>query len=309
MPSPLGRQYSVVARGNAGLSWDDEGLALGCLPLVTSEFGLGGKWRYVVRPAAEVAKALRLAYGSEPDAVIERYHRGLQRVFDLFESGESGRAGVQAVLLGLPKISPEGMAKLAQAEDLLKGGEAWRDEPRVPAGQTGGGDWTSDGGTGSLEAVPEPVKFQGVSPSDRAAFVRSHLADAIEGGKALGVPAENVLGLSALESTWGLGKFAKGKNRNFFSMHYPAPFQSGYVVSDGGTKVSTFASYGDSMRSFIKVYGALVRGKSDPEAFARALQDSGNFGINPDGTKVSTFVHGAANTIRGMRTRIAGQRT
>jgi hypothetical protein len=271
-----------------------------------------------VRPAAEISRALRLAYASQPDQIIELYRSGLERVVKLLEAGEDGRAGVQAVLLGLPEISPEDMAKLAAAEDLQKGGSSWQGQPRVPAGQTGGGEWTSDGGgSGGAHAeapatranpLLEEAVFQGVNPAERAAFVQSNLADAVQGAKALGVPPENILGLSALESTWGQGKFAANKNNNFFNMHYPAPFQSGYKLSDKKTKISTFSSYAASMQSFIKVNGSVVRGKSDPEDFARALQDSGKFGIYPDGTKVPTFIHSTARTIVGIRKLIAGSK-
>jgi hypothetical protein len=50
----------------------------------------------------------------------------------------------------------------------------------------------------------------------------------------------------------------------------------------------------------------LIQGKSDPEAFAAALQNSGKFGINPDtGAKVPTYVPKVAATIRGLRAIVA----
>ena len=38
----------------------------------------------------------------------------------------------------------------------------------------------------------------------------------------LGIPVENILGLSALESTWGEHRFAAQGN-NYFGIHYPRP--------------------------------------------------------------------------------------
>jgi hypothetical protein len=74
----------------------------------------------------------------------------------------------------------------------------------------------------------------------------------------------------------------------------------------GGTKVAIFASYADSLKSFVNISGSLVRGKSDPEAFAAALQNSGKFGINTDtGAKMPAYVGGVAGTIRGLRPIVA----
>ncbi len=131
----------------------------------------------------------------------------------------------------------------------------------------------------------------------------------------LGVPVENILGLSALESGWGNGDFTAAHDdrpagNNYFSLHYPAPFATGYVKAKGSnSKVATFASYADSLRSFIAESGSTVRGISDPEAFARALQDSGKYGIDIDtGGKVRTYVSSTAATIRGLRPFVARRR-
>lgn len=63
------------------------------------------------------------------------------------------------------------------------------------------------------------------------------------------------------------------------------------------------------MKSFITLSGSLVRGKSDPEAFAAALQSSGKFGIDVDtGAKVPDYVSGVAGTIRGLRAIVSRRR-
>jgi hypothetical protein len=56
---------------------------------------------------------------------------------------------MEALMLQLPRIGDDGMAKLAEVSALAKGGDAWEDEPRVPAGQSGGGQWTTGGSGGS----------------------------------------------------------------------------------------------------------------------------------------------------------------
>jgi hypothetical protein len=67
-------------------------------------------------------------------------------------------------LLGFPEIAPEGMAKLVHAADLRKDNPDWEDEPRVPAGNPDGGQWTTDGdgigddGTGSADGGDDSGK-------------------------------------------------------------------------------------------------------------------------------------------------------
>ncbi|MGC2523154.1 MAG: hypothetical protein WA417_11045, partial [Stellaceae bacterium] len=63
------------------------------------------------------------------------------------------------------------------------------------------------------------------------------------------------------------------------------------------------------LKSFVAISGSLIRGKSDPVAFATALQNSGKFGIDPDtGAKVPSYVPDVAGTIRGLRAIVARSR-
>ena len=308
MTAPFARQDKIATSPSVGLVFDDQGLMLGPEVVAWCEDGRGGQRRYRIKPAAEIAWTLRLAYGEAPDDVIVRCARSLQRVVDLLKDGDEARAGVQAVLALLPAISLEGLAKLAASQDLRRASDAYLTEDRISADEAGAGEWTSDGG-GAVEPDLQPAEFKGATPARRRPFVQLHLADALAGAKLLHVPVENILGLSALESSWGLGKFATVKRNNFFNMHFPAPFSNGWVSSDGGTRVATFATYADSLKSFIKVSGALVAGKTDPADFARVLQDAGLFGINPDGSKVATFVRSTARTMIGIRALVRGNQT
>src|SRR5271169_986055 len=47
-----------------------------------------------------------------------------------------------------------------------------------------------------------------------------------------------------------------------------------FKPKEGPAKVATFASYADSLKSFVALSASLVQGKSDPEAFAAELQNS-----------------------------------
>ncbi|MGA8549411.1 MAG: glucosaminidase domain-containing protein [Stellaceae bacterium] len=143
----------------------------------------------------------------------------------------------------------------------------------------GGGGWTNDGGAsgGDVNIRPAAAPMNPVQ-ARKERFGDAHLADAQKAADKLGIPVENILGLSALESNWGISRFASQGN-NFFGIHYPAPYATGYLQAKrGSNKVATFASYADSLKSFIALSGSLIEDKSDPEAFAAALQNSGKFG-------------------------------
>ena len=144
------------------------------MPLAWAHDGEGAlKWR--VRSRNEVANILGTAYGPQPSAVIDRCHRGLRRIAAQFETGDVALAGIEALMLRLPSIDPDRMAKLAVAE-YRRGGDAWQDEPRLPAGQTGGGQWTTGGGASpgggkperSLRPASSPPRPERVEPASRS---------------------------------------------------------------------------------------------------------------------------------------------
>ena len=116
-------------------------------------------------------------------------------------------------------------------------------------------------------------------------FVHAHEADAAIVAKELGVSTQDILGLSASESTFGSGKFVRDEGNNYFSLqgNENSPFANGNQFSGGGTELSTFPSYLASARSFAAQYGSLVRGRVDPAQFARALVPRFNSGRLPYG--------------------------
>jgi len=151
MAIAFARAYRLVPRGAAGLSCDDDGVALGPFQLVEAIAEAAGRRLYRLCPEDEIAQALRLAYGAAPDAV-ECARRGLADIVRLLNAGEQTQAGIRAVQLALPDVAPDGMAKLAHAAALQKDNPNWLQEPRVPAGHPGGGDWTTDDGVGAVDA-------------------------------------------------------------------------------------------------------------------------------------------------------------
>ena len=152
MNAAVGRSYRLVARDGTGLSCDEDGVSLGATWLVRGSAGDDLAQRYAVRPIAVLGDLLSVAYGRQAPGVVQRCHRGLRRVATRLELGDLPLAAIEAVMIGFPDLSPAAMAKLARVADLEKAGTAWQDQPRVAAGQHGGGQWTSDGGDGSPAA-------------------------------------------------------------------------------------------------------------------------------------------------------------
>lgn len=144
------RTYRLVRKGEPGLTCDAEGVALGGVPLVSASAHADGGSRWQVRRRDEIGDILELGYGRQEQGVVDRCHRGLRRVAAQLEAGDLALAAMEALMLRLPDLDPEGMAKLAAAGALRKDGDAWMNEPRVSAGQSDGGQWTTGGGTSSV---------------------------------------------------------------------------------------------------------------------------------------------------------------
>lgn len=103
-------------------------------------------------------------------------------------------------------------------------------------------------------------------------FVMNYKSDCVTIAKLLKLPTEYILGLAALESQYGKGRIAREYN-NFFSMHAPAPYQSGAIAPLGNAKikVAIYPSFLDCARSFATRFGSTLIGLTTPEAFAKEL--------------------------------------
>jgi hypothetical protein len=140
------RPFRLVERGGPGPSCDAEGIGLGAITLVSLEPSDGAGFRYSVRPIDELGDILDTAYGRQEEHVIQCCHRGLKRAASALQKGDLALAGIEAVMLRLPELGADAMTKLAVLADLEKGGDSWQNEPRIPAGQSGGGQWTTGSG-------------------------------------------------------------------------------------------------------------------------------------------------------------------
>ncbi len=124
-----------------------DGLYLGSSPLIVP---VGGSYR--VRAADEITALIAAAYGPGIDAA--RLLPGLRLAAVALQPGDLTRAMIAAVHLRLGEIGDARLARLARAETLLKNNFD-PNEPRVPAGNPDGGQWTGEeGGDDNLGPIP-----------------------------------------------------------------------------------------------------------------------------------------------------------
>jgi hypothetical protein len=153
MNLPLVTIFRLLPRGEGGLACDKSGVALGAAELVRVGADGGGRRRYETAPLQALGGVLSAAYGPQPESAVLRLHRGLSRAAAALEAGDLCLAGIETVLLRLPDLTRPALDKLAEVAKLEKWGTAWQNQPRLPAGQTGGGQWTTTGDAGGAPAV------------------------------------------------------------------------------------------------------------------------------------------------------------
>jgi hypothetical protein len=176
----LARMYRLAPRGGGGLACDEAGVALGAAALARVGADAAGRRRCEARPPQGLRRIVSAAFGPQPDDVILRLHRGLRRAAAAIEAGDLCLAGVETVLLRLPDLTPQALAKLAEVAELEKDGTGWQDEPRVPAGQPDGGQWTTGEGAGGAPAVAaKPAAPVSPDETPRAQNPRLPLGDGV----------------------------------------------------------------------------------------------------------------------------------
>ncbi len=146
------------------------------------------------------------------------------------------------------------------------------------------------------------------TPEEKERFIRDHYDEAKKIADKLGVPVETILGIAAIETSWGRARFATEGN-NFFGQHYSpnVPDVIGWMQSAADGKMAVFSNPDGSFDAFMKPFGPTVAGVQDPREAARKLQDRGAFGVNNDGSKVPTYPSDVANTARGIAARLNGR--
>jgi hypothetical protein len=123
---------------------DGNGATLGPIVLIARQASAKSP-QYQLESDDKIVEAFTLAFGDLPADELARRFRSLQKVITALNEGDVARAMVHALLMRLPEIPKAGLAKLAGAAHLRKYNP---DQPRVPAGNPDGGQWTSGGGNG-----------------------------------------------------------------------------------------------------------------------------------------------------------------
>jgi len=141
--------FRLTARGGDGLCCDRRGIALGPVVLVEA-VEANGRRVYRLRPAEEIARALALAYAPFTTDDLARRLSGLEVAARALEADDLAKATVATVLMKLPPLSADAIAKLARDPTLKKYSP---DQPRDERGR-----WTSGDGADAAadDAAPAP---------------------------------------------------------------------------------------------------------------------------------------------------------
>lgn len=117
------------------------------------ERNIAGHWK--PRNSDELGWLSKSGYGHAVDKL--RVERGLQRVANALNKGDPSLAAIALVHCEFPPLnSLDDATRMAKTDGLLrKYNPDVADEPRVPAGETGGGEWTDGKGGGTATIVDD----------------------------------------------------------------------------------------------------------------------------------------------------------
>lgn len=157
------REFSLAGGSGDGRRpyLNSEGAFIG-LGTPILERDAAGRWR--PRDTSELGWLLKSGYGNTVDK--SRIERGLGQVARALNKGDLSLASIALVHCELPSLrSLEDAKRMAKTDGLLaKYNPDWIDEPRVPAGETGGGEWT-DESSGGAATTDDGVREDGAPPS------------------------------------------------------------------------------------------------------------------------------------------------
>ncbi|HYM31356.1 MAG TPA: hypothetical protein VEU47_08670, partial [Candidatus Cybelea sp.] len=147
------------------------------------------------------ARLRRFAFGE--DLAADPFIARCRRVDAAIENGKRTQAEQFGISPAIVAIRDQAFRRRAIAEALARAGYN-PDEPRVPAGDPDRGRWTTEASAAEQQAGahvgPAAAHNDPAIEAKKQRFVDAHRADAEKVAKQLGVPVENILALSALES-------------------------------------------------------------------------------------------------------------
>jgi hypothetical protein len=144
----------LVPRGQAGLCCDDQGVALGPVPLISAIHSHDGKVHYKTAATELVDNAFAMAYGPQFEARRDQIYSRLMAIAEAMTAGRHTFARIAAVQLGLPAFATEAFSGLATDTQVDKYNPRWDAEPRDRRGR-----WTGNNAN-PFEPVIEPFSLE-----------------------------------------------------------------------------------------------------------------------------------------------------
>ncbi len=257
----------------------ERGLVLGAATVLAKRYSGGGRAGLALDGAEERLLALlAVAYGrAVPPSVLGNIRRAARD----WGNGDRCLALIHLAHSGLPQleegeaapfrlfaadrlidagVSPRRMLELLELDtaplDALKAGFD-PDEPRVPAGNPDGGQWTD--GEEATPIIPAAARdtAQSAFPADKDLFFDTLYGPVHELAQRLGIDESWLLGLAAHESGW-----LKPHNRAIND-----PFG---VTHAGGPDVH-YRSMDEAVAAWERRYGPVVQGATSAENFVQRL--------------------------------------
>jgi len=149
------REFALAGKSGDGrrpyLNADGAFIGLGT-PILERD----GTGRWKPRDSTELGWLFKSGYGNAIDKL--RIERGLARVASALNNGDLSLASIALVHCEIPPLRGfDDASRLAKTDALLtKSNPNWADEPRIPASETGAGEWTDGGSEGASSVVNEP---------------------------------------------------------------------------------------------------------------------------------------------------------
>jgi hypothetical protein len=141
--------------------------------------------------------------------------------------------------------------------DLLKDGFD-SDEPRVPAGNPDGGQWTDEGEDGIVPAAARQ-SAQNAFPADKDPFFDTLYAPVHDVALRLDIDESWLLGLAAHEGGW----LEQPHNREI---------NNPFGVTHAGGRDVRYGSMNEAVAAWERRYGPVVRGATSADNFVQRLQ-------------------------------------
>ncbi len=131
--------HRLVARGEWGLTCDDEGMAIGPISLVGVEHGVSRNRLYRSAPRNVSDRLVVAIFGDVNAQRQERFATRLAAIAESMSKGHHVLARIAAVQLAIPEISPHTVVRLRKiATGLAKFNPNWAIEPRDSHGRWSG---------------------------------------------------------------------------------------------------------------------------------------------------------------------------